>query len=212
MFLAQPKCASTRFRSWVANAIFIPRAPRWFSMSRNRRLNCMAGLRQRPRFRSIYVRMCQKEIADLEQELARAPIAQRDAVSRAQAIEHRQPRAMKWNMQSLGRLPAVRVGDHQIAPDREPLQIFQIADQNLLRRDEFEQRGLRGRDRGANLRAELAQAHCQRPQQIRLRADDDARAADEKMRIEHGILQLAALPSKLQRYRRARNARELHHE
>src|SRR5271165_698894 len=134
MFLAQPKCASTRFRSWVANAIFIPRAPRCVSMSRNRRLNCMTALRQRPRFRRIFVRMCQKDIADLEQELARTSIAKRDALSRAQAIEHRQSRAMKWNMQSLGRLSAVRVGDHQIAADCEPLQIFQIADEHLLRR------------------------------------------------------------------------------
>src|SRR5262245_39097431 len=97
IFLAQPKCASTRFRSWVANATFIGLALP-FAAVQLRRLHLQAGVGGPPRIRRrlvVLLAIANDEIGNVEDEVPRAAIADRDLMPSAQAIEHRKARAME---------------------------------------------------------------------------------------------------------------------
>ena len=70
------------------------------------------------------------EIGDVEDQIAGAAIADRELVSRTEAVEHRKAGAVERNLQPLGGLAAVRMGDEQVAAAvlGEILEILEIAD------------------------------------------------------------------------------------
>src|SRR5271168_3265764 len=53
------------------------------------------------------------QIGDIEDQIARPAIADQELMPGAEAVEHRKPGAIKRNTQSLGRLPAVGMGDEK---------------------------------------------------------------------------------------------------
>ena len=75
-----------------------------------------------------------EQVGHLENEIPAAPIAHREAVRRAQAIENRQAHAQEGQMQPRRHLPAVGMGDQQITVLGLRFQILQIADQHLRAR------------------------------------------------------------------------------
>src|SRR5664280_3433196 len=104
IFLAQPKWASTRFRSWVANAIFMTSSF----------LSCCSVQRGRgipgrgsdafdpPRVGGglvIFLVVGDDEIGDVEDQVAGAAIADRELVAGAEPVEHRKADAIERNLQ-----------------------------------------------------------------------------------------------------------------
>ena len=76
------------------------------------------ALRQAPGVGIAFVVVAQEQVADFENQAARAAIADRQLVPGAEAVEQRQARPMKRNVQALCGLPPVRVGNQQIAARR----------------------------------------------------------------------------------------------
>src|SRR5271166_1778374 len=116
MFLAHPKCASTRFRSSVAKAIFtVPVlscvssafvAIRIALMSRNRRtMMILLAVRIAPHVRRRFVNLRHENVPDLKDEVARAAIADRKFVRCAEPVEGRQAVAEQRDAEPLGHLP-----------------------------------------------------------------------------------------------------------
>lgn len=88
------------------------------------------------------------------------------------------------------------MGNQQIASPRLclRLQIFEIADQDVLGLDTREDRRMRRGDRGGDLRTHLMEHCADREEEVRLGPDGKAPAANMKMPIEHRIDELTALP------------------
>src|SRR5579871_1296773 len=118
MFLAQPKCASTRFKSWVANATFIGSdlscCPASVQLWRP---DLQAGVSGAPaigRRLVILLAVGDHEIGDVEDQVAGVTIADREQVPCPEPIEHRKARAVERNVQPCRRLPAMRMGDQEV--------------------------------------------------------------------------------------------------
>src|SRR5271166_2846892 len=126
MFLAHPKCASTRFRSSVAKAIFTVPALSFISsafvairtalMSRNRRtMMILLAARIAPHVRRGLVNLRHEDVPDLEHEVARAAIADRKFVRRAEPVEGGEAVAEQWNAKPLGHLAPMAMRHDQVA-------------------------------------------------------------------------------------------------
>src|SRR5690348_4238256 len=113
MFFAQPKCASTRFRSWVANAIFMLPPPCSLPlrlMSRKRRMGIIRRLaRSAPTFGARLVRVGDEDVADIEDQVARCAIADRHLMSCTQPVEGRDAEPKERDAKPVGRLASVRM-------------------------------------------------------------------------------------------------------
>src|SRR5664279_3928464 len=164
IFLAQPKWASTRFKSWVANAIFMTSSfLSYASVQRGRgTFGRSSGAVDPPRIGVglvIFLVVGDDEIGDVEDQIAGAAVTHQELVAGAKPIEHRKAGAVERNLQPLRGLAAVRMRDQKIAAAllREVLQILQIADQDLLGLYALQHRGLRRRDRDRHLGADLVQ-------------------------------------------------------
>jgi len=59
-----------------------------------------------------------KQIADAEDQVARAAIADCRLMPRSQTIEHRDANAKEWNAEPFRRLASMLVGHNQIGPGR----------------------------------------------------------------------------------------------
>src|SRR5208337_2511708 len=83
-------------------------------MSRNRRAS-MAPLpaADAPRVRRGLVRLGHEHVADREDQVARAAIADGDDMARAEPIEDRDPHAQERHAEPLGHLAPVRMRDQQ---------------------------------------------------------------------------------------------------
>ena len=165
MFFAQPKWASTRFRSWVANSTFItpPFSP-FRSTSRADRAS-PRELRSRicsPRSASCRDRVharWRSEIADFENQVARRAIADRRLDARPRACRtSARPARKKGMCKPLRRLSAVRMGDRaDRSPSPRALEIFKIADQDGFDRQFFEQWRFRRGDGGGYYGADIGE-------------------------------------------------------
>ena len=78
-----------------------------------------------------FVLMFDEDIAYLEDEIARAAIADAGLVRSAQAVEHRQAGAIKRYAQARRCLPGMGMCNQQIAADRSVFKVFQVADAHL---------------------------------------------------------------------------------
>src|SRR5512143_797308 len=103
MFFAQPKWASTRFMSCVQNATVIvpPLLMRpLMRCSRRTTATCRAFLcRLAPVVRPRLVCFRHEHIGDFEKQIARAAIAHRHLMRRAEAVEHGDAHAQEGQAQ-----------------------------------------------------------------------------------------------------------------
>jgi len=81
-------------------------------------------------------------VADGENEVPRATIANSHLMRGAQPIEHWKAQTIQRHVKPFGRPPAVRMGHDKISVHRALFQIFQVADQNLFGREALQQREL----------------------------------------------------------------------
>src|SRR5271165_3348713 len=94
MFFAQPKCASTRLRSWVANATFMePPALRVSSMGHRRGRRIRRGWQaQPPRVGgrlTVVLLIGDDHVGDVENQVPCAAVADQELMAGAQPVEHR---------------------------------------------------------------------------------------------------------------------------
>ena len=75
-----------------------------------------------------------ENVPDFENEVARAAIADRNLMRRAQPVEGRQAVAEQRDAEPLRHLPPVAVGHDQVAIRSALFEIFEVADQHLIRR------------------------------------------------------------------------------
>src|SRR5512145_121783 len=143
--LALAKWASTRWRSWVAKATRIcppfngpggPELSEWASTSRNRRVT-MGVLRMLDgQGGAVAVAgMLHQDVAQGEDQVAGAAIAQGGLVRRPQAVEHRKAGAVQRDAVAAGDQPGIGIGDDQVGAagfQDLVLQVLEIADDGGL--------------------------------------------------------------------------------
>ncbi len=96
----------------------------------------------------------------------------------------------------------------QVAILASDFQVFQVAEQHLLGRQQLMRPGLRRADAAGQLGTHLVQQAAQGQHQVGLGRNGDLHAAGVEMAVEHGVEQLAALAPVLGRHRLARELRE----
>ena len=73
-----------------------------------------------------------EQVADGEDQIAGAAIADRQLMRGAEPIEHRQADAIERHREPLGRLAAVRMRHQEVATLGAGFQILEVADQHLV--------------------------------------------------------------------------------
>lgn len=158
--------------------------------------------------------VAQQGISQIEQRLPRAPVADPGALIAAKLVMERITGAQQRNVQPLRNVERVGIAMINSASrsrakvsksSRSPM--WTCANGNCARIG-----ACGGRDGGNDLRAHIRQQLAEAMQQIGFSGDSDPRPAQQKMGIEHGVLQLGALPGQPCRYGLTGDPRQCHHQ
>src|SRR5450631_2324878 len=96
---------------------------RW-NVQRNQ-LACVVCRRQ-PRLRRRLMAIRQEQIADREDQVARAAIPDGDLMAGAEPVEYWNPYAEERNSKPLRSLASMRMSDHEIRATRARFKVFQV--------------------------------------------------------------------------------------
>jgi hypothetical protein len=90
-----------------------------------------------PRFWRWFMSICNQQIANIKDQIARSSIANRDLLPGAETIEVRNSNAKQRDAKTLGRLPSMRMRHEQIGSCGAQFEILQVAQQDLVNWNAF---------------------------------------------------------------------------
>ena len=149
----------------------------------------------------------QEEVGDIEQGLPRMAVADPAACVAAHPVVQGETGTQQRNTQAIGDLDAVGIAHEQLRSvlGRRNFEVFEIADQYARAWQQFEHFRARRGDGGDNLGAHACEQIGHTFQQVRIEPQRNPQEAGHEVRVDHRVLQLAALPLDPGRHRLAGN-------